>query len=52
LSTIKVSPDTARSYTLAKPLSLFDISDKSLPTTGSDVIRDIVTEHREDSVIT
>jgi len=50
LGTIRVSSETARSYTSAKLLSsLSDISDKSLPKRGSDVIRYVADEHMENS---
>jgi len=60
LSTIKVFPDTARSHVEEPLSSSSDNSDKSLPTTGSDVIRYVadmtdmaghVCRHMKDSAI-
>jgi len=58
LGTIRVLPDTVRSYTEKDERaednlsSSFVISDKSLPTTGSYLIRYVADGHMEYGVIT
>jgi len=51
LSTIKVFPETARSHVEGPLSSSSDNSDKSFPTTESDVIRYIADIHMEDCAI-